>query len=77
MSRDFKHTFSDLGVELRLVPVVLDAPVEVRVVQLAHLLDAAHEPGELLELRPLVAVLDPTGGRPGRSSKATPGLAPK
>ena len=54
------HLLGDLRVPVAYLPGDLAPPVQADVIELLHLLDATHEGGELLELRPLVI------GRPYR-----------
>jgi hypothetical protein len=49
-----RDLLGDRGIELALHAGDLHLPVQVTVVELTDLLDALHERGELLELRPLV-----------------------
>ena len=49
-----RHLVDDLGVPLGAAAADVRDPVQARVVELPHLLDALHELRELLELRPLV-----------------------
>src|SRR5215204_1583950 len=48
------HLLDDLRVPLMALAAELRDPVKPAIVELPHLLDSLHEPGKVLELRPLV-----------------------
>src|SRR5439155_6004405 len=66
----------DPGVELSAYPADLYDPVRRGVVELADLLDAGHEAGEVLELRPLVVRGPNRYGNVDRFGRAGHGISP-